>query len=135
MTESNEIEPVQLNEIIYKTIKRELIRVDSLIPYGFDSEILAGLKEYKILPTVYIFSNVLYFKREDITKILNTFLHNEITMYKRYKDFREYQNKLVEELKGKSVDLTPDILERVEKGEDLTKILEEKLNTAKKDEE
>ena len=132
----NTIEPILLNSIIYKKVKRDLIKIESLLPYGFDDEVLEGLKEYKIMPSIYVFEECYYFRRSDITKLLNTFLHNEITMYKRYKDFRTYQKELIEELKGKCVDISPDVLERVEKGEDITKVLEEKLEEIKnKDEE
>lgn len=114
-----------------KVKMNDLISIEGLSLYGFDEEIINGLLDYDIFPTVIEIDHVFMVKKSSIQALINRFMKNELKIYKTVDDKEKLVKEAQEYLEKHKHLITPEELEKVKAGEiNLIELLESKEKEA-----
>ena len=98
--------------------KSDLINIEQLGLYGFNTKIINNMIRFEILPDVLFIDDIGYFvKKSEIFGIVETFLENTMSMYATVEENEKKLAESVDFIEANKVKITPEALAKVEAGE------------------
>lgn len=110
----------------------DMILVEGLVEYGFDSEIINSMAEFEIFPQTFLIVGAVYVIREEVRKTVNQLLKNEMRVYRDHLTVDRLADSVKAEMERYKVKIEPEDMARIQAGEiKLGEILAEKIEAAK----